>query len=373
MGHITVLVKATRLCNLRCTYCHDWRSGPGQTMSFSVLAKLTAAALSDPAHDSVRFTWHGGETTLMPIAFYEKALLLQARFRRPGQTITNSIQTNGTLLTPAWARFLRVNQFVVGLSIDGPAEVHDRYRLYPSGRTSFADVVDGVSLLRRHQVPFGVLMVVDEAGMELGPDKLFDFCVEMGFRQYGLNFVAPANKPDALPGTATDRYIEPHRMIPFLKRLYDRWLDYGDPNLRIREVNALRSRVAGEPTFFCTVSGSCFGGFFGVEPDGEVTHCVDFVGDPSYVVGNIWNSDFAAIRNGDQMRALAAEDKKALERMHHCPNFSICNGWCPRERYTSFRHNLNHRDDCCGLSELIDYMRSREQTSWAPLPAMVAQ
>lgn len=372
MGRVTVLIKATRLCNLRCTYCHDWRTGPNQTMSFPVLARLTAAALRDPTHDSVRFTWHGGETTLVPISFYEKALLLQARFQRPGQLITNSIQTNGTRLTPDWARFLRDNQFVVGLSIDGPPEVHDRYRVHASGKPTFAEVARGMALLREHRVPFGVLMVIDEAGLELGPDRLFDFCVEMGIPQYGLNFVAPPNQPDAPPGTPTEHYIDPQRMIPFLTRLYDRWLEYGNPRLRIREVDALRARVAARPTYFCTVSGGCFGDFFGVEPDGEVSHCVDFVGDPRYTVGNILKHDFAALRRGAALRVLEQENERALEPMRACPNFSVCNGWCPRERYTSLRHNLNHRADCCGLSDLIDYIRLRESERASNEPALRA-
>jgi uncharacterized protein len=150
-------------------------------------------------------------------------------------------------------------------------------------------------------------------------------------------------------------------MIPFLKRLYDRWRDHGDPNLRIREVNALRSRIAAKSTFFCTVSGGCFGEFFGIEPDGEVSHCVDFVGDRRYVVGNILDADFAAMRRGGSMQALTAENEQALARLRTCPNFAVCNGWCPRERYTSLRHNPAHRDNCCGLSDLIDYIRAREQ------------
>jgi uncharacterized protein len=370
MGHVTVLVKATRLCNLRCTYCHDWRTGRGQTMDFLVLARLTAAALRDPTHDSVRFTWHGGEPTLMPITFYQKALLLQSRFRRPGQIVTNSIQTNGTRLTPLWARFLRDNQFVVGLSIDGPPEVHDRYRRYASGRATFADVAEAIELLRHHRVPFGVLVVVDEVGLELGPDRLFDFCTEMKIRQYGLNFAAPINQPDAPRGTSIDHYIEPQRMIPFLKRLYQRWRQFGDPNLRIREIDALRSRIAAKSTYFCTVSGGCFGGFFGVEPDGEVTHCVDFVGDDRYVLGNILDRDFGAMRHSPQFEVLAAENNHALARMRSCPNFAVCNGWCPRERYTSVRHNPIHRDECCGLSELIDYIRDQEKADVFRLPLL---
>src|SRR5271154_1121486 len=107
MRSVSLIVKATRLCNLRCTYCHDWAVGPDQTMAFDVLAHMTAAALQDPEHGTVDFIWHGGETTLLPISFYQRAMALQARFRRRGQTVHNIIQTNCTRLTPEWARFLR--------------------------------------------------------------------------------------------------------------------------------------------------------------------------------------------------------------------------------------------------------------------------
>jgi uncharacterized protein len=371
MGRATIQIKATRLCNLRCIYCHDWRAGPDQTMTFSVLTRLMAAALCDPTHDVVRFTWHGGETTLVPIGFYEKALWLQARFLRPGQVVVNSIQTNGTRLTPEWARFLRANEFNVGLSIDGPPEIHDRYRRDVAGRPTFASVARGIAVLREHRMPFNVLMVIDEAGLALGPDRLFDFCLEMGIRQYGLNFVAPVNQPDASPGTPTEHYVDPQRMVPFLTRLYDRWREHGDPKIHIREVEALRMRLAARPTYFCTLAGGCFGELFGVEPNGEVVHCVDFVGDPRYTLGNIVTDDFATLRRSAAMMALRAENEETLAAMRACPNFAVCNGWCPRERYTSLRHNPRHRADCCGLRNLIDHIRAREAEYDATEPVVL--
>ena len=92
----TLVVKATRLCNLRCSYCHDWRAGPDQTMTTAVLGRMTRAALEDPEHDAVEFVWHGGEATVLPLSFFRKALTAQARYQRPGQMVRNTIQTNGT-------------------------------------------------------------------------------------------------------------------------------------------------------------------------------------------------------------------------------------------------------------------------------------
>src|SRR5215211_3953450 len=104
---LTVIMKATRLCNLRCTYCHSWKEGPGQVMGFPVLARAIRDVLGDPGVHYVDFVWHGGEATLLSPAFYRKALWLQMRFRRSDQVVHNTIQTNGTHLTNAWLSFLR--------------------------------------------------------------------------------------------------------------------------------------------------------------------------------------------------------------------------------------------------------------------------
>jgi uncharacterized protein len=199
--YLGLIVKATRLCNLRCTYCHDWRSGPNQTMSFPVLANLTARALADPMHDTVEFMWHGGEPTVLPRAFYERAVYLQARLRRPGQVIHNTVQTNGTRIDDAWARFFRDFGFRVAVSLDGPPAVHDRYRRYVSGRSSFDDVRRGLKTLRENGIPLSVLMVIDRGAIELGPDAIFDFFVEEGITHYGLIAAKPTNQPSAAAGT----------------------------------------------------------------------------------------------------------------------------------------------------------------------------
>ena len=206
--HVGLIIKATRLCNLRCTYCNDWREGSDQIMSFQVLVSLISAALKDPAHDSVEFIWHGGETTLLPISFYEKAIFLQSQFRRPGQLIRNSIQTNGTRLTSEWISFFRANRVAVGISLDGPPELNDRVRVRRSGRGSFELVQKGIELLRCGGVPFSVLMVVDEETLGVGPNRIFDFLLESKVKSVAFLAAKPANQPAALPGTkAVIRWI----------------------------------------------------------------------------------------------------------------------------------------------------------------------
>jgi uncharacterized protein len=128
-----LIIKSTRRCNLRCWYCHDWRSR-GEAMPFEVLAALMAKALRPPEHRRVDLMWHGGEPLLLGRAFYLKALYLQQEFAQEGQMIRNSLQTNGTLLDHEWCRFFKEYGFQIGLSVDGP--VHDANRVYASGKVA---------------------------------------------------------------------------------------------------------------------------------------------------------------------------------------------------------------------------------------------
>jgi uncharacterized protein len=356
----TLIMKATRWCNLRCTYCHDWRVGSGQTMTFSVLARAIATALCDPQHEAVHFIWHGGEPTVLSTSFYTKALLVQSQFRRQGQRVNNSIQTNATRLTPEWCEFLRQNDFTVGVSIDGSPEIHDQQRVYASGRPTWTKVARGLRMLRDYGIPTGVLMVVDAAALEMGAERVFEFFVTEGIKEYGLIAVQPMNVPDARPGTLAANYTDPAAMTEFLAAMFDCWLAHGDQEIRIRELDGLRARIAGKTSGCCLFDGGCLGYYYMIEPNGDVSHCDEFVGDPRYTLGNIASQrDFAAFRTGQAMATLQANNVRALSSMQACEEFRACSGWCPHERYVSWRHNPRHRDDCCGLRELIQHMRRR--------------
>ncbi|MGH9124777.1 MAG: radical SAM protein [Acidimicrobiales bacterium] len=367
-GQASFVVKATRLCNLRCTYCHDWRDGPGQTMPFQVLARLTATALAEPEHRRVEFIWHGGEPTVLPMSFYRKALFLQEQFRRPGQDIRNTVQTNGTRITDEWAAFLRDYQFRVGVSLDGPPEVHDRERRYVSGRPSWDDVAQGMARLRAHGVAFQVLMVVDERVLQLGADGVFDFLVANGITHCGFNAATPTNQPSAGPHTPTDHYVTPARMNAFLAGLYDRWEEHGDPGLHVREFDGLRRRLAGQAPGYCKLAGACLGRYYIVEPDGAIAHCDLFLGDPAYHLGNVMTESWAELRAGIPMACLTGQREAELDAMRACPEFALCQGWCPHEQYLARRHDPAYRDTCCGLRGLIDHVRNR-----LDLPTLVSR
>jgi uncharacterized protein len=354
---LSLIVKTTRRCTLRCVYCHDWRSNRNQVMSFPVMARVIASALAE--HEHVTFIWHGGEPTLLPISFYEKALLVQAHLRRPEQKIGNSFQTNATKLTPAWARFFRANNIQVGISIDGPAFLHNSHRSYRSGKGSYEDVMRGLNLLKEYEVQFSGLVVVDERTLKLGAQRLLDFLVGKGIRSFGVLAAKPRNEPAAKRLTTTSHYIEPARMNAFLMELYDAWLGRGDKNVKIRELEALKAQIKGVSARSCTLSGECWGRYYTIEPDGSVAACDVFSGDPRYTLGNIMNDSFTEIANSAGMLQLKREHRNATEAMRGCPEFPVCNGWCPHERYVSIRHSKLHRNDCCGLRDLIAHIRNR--------------
>jgi uncharacterized protein len=358
-AYVALIVKATRLCNLRCDYCNDWRAGHDQIMTFPVLAAMTERVLADPLHQTIEFIWHGGEPTLLGQAFFERAIYTQARLRRPGQTIVNSLQTNATRIDDDWARFLGSNRFSVSVSLDGPAVVHDRQRRDVAGRGSYDGVRRGIDILKRHGIPISVLMVVDRQTLDLGPDFVFDFCLDQGITSFGLLAAKPRNAPDAHPGESAQHYVTPGEMGAFLSRLFDRWLEHGDPTIRIREFSSLLKRLTGRPSATCVLAGNCFGSYFLVEPDGEIAHCDLFNGDPAYTFGNIVADSFAALRSGPAMHELRLRRQEAVDAMRACPNFAICNGWCPHEQYTASRHDIGHTPECCGLGGLIGHMRSR--------------
>jgi len=358
-GPVTVVVKGTRHCNLRCTYCHDWRTDSDAVMSFETLARLVAGALRDPAHAAVDFVWHGGETTLLSVDWYRRAIALQARFRRPGQAIRNSLQTNATRLTEEWCRFLRDSQFAVGVSLDGPAEIHDQTRVDVAGRPTYERVRAGMALLERFGIPYGVLTVADQAVIDRGAAALLDFIEQAGVKSFGVLPSEPVNMPDAVPGTAAEHYTDPATMGAFMCDLYDLLAERGEDAPRCRELESLEQSLAGKAPSFCKLAGNCLGANYMVEPTGEISHCDLFQGDARYDFGHAGPRAFIDIRRtlamAERRRARAAE----LDAMRGCPNFDVCQGWCPHETYLSVRHNPVHDPSCCGLAPVIRHVRSR--------------
>jgi len=372
---VGLILKATRRCNLRCHYCHDWRSGREHDMSFETVARTTAAVLHHPLVDRALFTWHGGEPTLMPLDFYRRALLAQSRLKRDGQKVGNAIQTNATRLDHPWCQFLADNRFYVGVSIDGPSALQDVQRPFISGRGSSREVERGIRLLKEWGIDHGVLMVIDRAWIDLGPRVFFDFIVTLGVKRIGLNAARPTNdptffeRPKSLLPFPPEHYTTPGEMNAFLLGLYDECERNADAGIEIRELEALRRRINDKEGRTCTLAGACIGKHFLVEPNGDFAHCDLFVGDPAYTVGNVYDSDFRAIHESEAMVQLRRGEDDKHRSMSSCPSYRVCNGGCPHDRYLAMRHDPRHRESCCGQRDLIvaltERMRGQKPTAAA--------
>ncbi|MFA5566806.1 MAG: radical SAM protein [Acidimicrobiia bacterium] len=351
---VELTVKGTRLCNLRCTYCHDWRSGSGHTMATETVEALTRKALEHPKHRVISFNWHGGEPLVLPRKFYQHALDLQAQYIQPSQRVTNSLQTNGVLLTDEWAQFFVANKFTVGVSLDGPAQIHNQVRVDQFGKGTFEAVHAGLANLRRNEVRFGVLVTLGRSMTKLGAEAVLDFLVSTGAEGCGLNPIRPGHLEPAGPN-GTD-YIYEEELNEFLIALYEerqrRGLRFG-----IRELDSVLSRLKTQGSFSCMLAGNCIGTFYVVEPNGDVGHCARFIDDDDFYFGNINSHSFDDIRASVKLDDRRQENLASLADKETCPTYEICNGGCPHERLVEERHNPAYNPGCCGRQSLIEYLQ----------------
>lgn len=354
---LTVVMKATRLCNLRCVYCHSWREGPNQTMPFSVLARTTRDALRDPGVRYVDFVWHGGEATLLPLSFYRNALWLQARFRRPGQVVLNTVQTNGTRLSDPWLTFLRQHDIGVGVSLDGPPEVHDARRVDTAGRPTSARVREGLARLEAAGIErWGALMVVDEAVIAAGPRRILEYLTEAGVRRVALLNVLPENTPPGEPPAG--EYLPFPRFVEFLRELFAVWWPEYRERIAIRELGDLVGQLGGAPPSICVFAGDCFGTYLTVEPTGEVSACDKYVGDQDYRFSDGATAGLIDAHLSERLAQAREENRRAVERMRACAWFGVCHGGCPHDRYTGERRLPGFDARCCGLAPLLEDMHA---------------
>lgn len=174
------------VCNLACSYCYYleksklYKDEPKHVMNDKLLEKFIEEYINSQTMPQILFTWHGGETLMRPLAFYKRAMELQQKYAH-GRTISNCIQTNGTLLTDEWCEFLKKNDWLVGVSIDGPQEFHDRYRRNKQGQPSFVKVMKGIHLLNKYGVDWNAMAVVNNLNADY-PLEFYNFFKEIGCR-----------------------------------------------------------------------------------------------------------------------------------------------------------------------------------------------
>lgn len=344
-GYLCVILKLTRLCNLRCVYCHDWSADPQSHAALPLVLRAVEQVLQ-LGKGVVDFVLHGGEPLMLGRRGLLRLLALQAHLALPGQRVHNHLQTNGTLIDDEWMALLQTFGIRASVSIDGPQALHDRSRPDALGRGSHARAMAGLRRLREHDLLSGVLMVVTPEVLEHGAAWLHERLCEDGLLDVGLIPQRPA------PGE-TDG-IDHQRFVGFLvdfARCARQAQAAGRPVVAVRELEAVRRLAEGRPSDFCELGGNCVGSFIAIEADGRVTHCDKYTGDADYTFGNLHADSLARLLSGPQAQAIARRAAASAPVPGACRHQALCQGGCPHERYV--RGDDGARS-CCGLAPLFD-------------------
>ncbi len=275
------------------------------------------------------FAWQGGEPTLMGLDFYKKVIELQNKYGRSGQEISNSLQTNGILLNDEWCKFLHENNFLLGISIDGPKEFHDFYRLDHSGSGTFDKVVHGIEKCREYQVEFNTLTLLNAHNIEY-PKKIFNFLNRLGVKF--MQFI-PCVEFDPVTGKIADFSITPEQYGRFLCKLFDLWSEYGLEKISIRDFDSILSFCIEKRHTICTYDPRC-GQYIVIEHSGDV-FCCDFFVETKWRLGNILETPIEKLAASQIKRKFDRAKQKLSNKCLICRFMSICRGGCVKNRITA--------------------------------------
>ena len=373
------MVKPTgAICNLDCAYCYYLHkeellgSNSKFRISDEVLEAHVRQYIESQRGDEVVFSWQGGEPTLLGVGFFDKVVALEKKYQRPNQRIENDLQTNGTLLNDEWCAFLRENKFLVGLSIDGPQELHDRFRVDKGGQPTFNKVFAAGQLLQKYKVPFNTLTVVNRVNAkrpldvyrflsrELRPRELqFIPCVEPKVfkntapQRWDLHTLPVQDSPAAHPGSfdsvVTDWSIDPDDWGYFLGKVWDDWYrrDYGKVHVNLFETAV--AQWMGMDSQLCIYNEFCGKGV-ALEHDGSVYSCDHYV-YPEYKLGNIAEQHISRMVFSEREKKFGfAKFHDLPQQCRDCKYLFACNGECPKNRLIRTRDGepgLNYL--CSGL------------------------
>lgn len=362
------------ICNLNCTYCYYlekeklYSAGAREfRMNDRVLEAYVRQYIQAQPSQHVSFAWQGGEPTLLGIPFFERVIELQ-KIHANGNTVDNAFQTNGTLLDDAWGEFLARNKFLVGLSIDGPEEFHDAYRLDKGGQPTFARVLRGLNILKKHGVEFNTLTVVNRKN-SYHPQKVYRFLKEIGSKY--LQFIPiveqVATEPDAnglvllKPFARQETHVsewsvEPLQFGKFLTGVFDQWVLRDVGRTFVQTFDVALEAWAKQPQSLCVFAPRC-GQAIVIEHNGDLYSCDHFV-YPDNRLGNILEKPLATLASSTQQSRFA--EGKSLGLPSDCRNCEVrfaCNGECPKHRFektVSGEYGLNYL--CAGYKHFFHHI-----------------
>jgi uncharacterized protein len=330
-----VFVKpAGSACNLGCHYCYYLKKqelypkGASLRMPEDILERYIVQHIEAFPGEVINFSWHGGEPTVLGLDYFQRIVALQRKHRPPNRRITNGMQSNGTLLDEDWCRFLAAEGFAVGISLDGPQEIHDRYRVTKNQRPTHTQAMRGYDLLQKYRIPNDILCVVNSHNVHY-PLEVYKFFRQIGARYIGfLPLVEP--QPQTEKGVS-QRTVPPEAFGVFLCAIFDEWMrqDIGRINVQIFEET---TRTAfGQEHSLCIFRKTC-GDVPVIEHNGDFFACDHFV-DPQHHLGNIQQSSLVALLESPEQRAFGQAKLDTLPRYcRQCAVLDMCNGECPKNR-----------------------------------------
>lgn len=330
-------------CNLACSYCFFLDKEllyPGSQfrMREQVLETYIKQLIESHRSSEVTVAWQGGEPSLMGIDFFRKAVALQAKYRRPGMTFENTLQTNGTLLDDDWCAFFKQHNFLIGLSLDGPPHMHDFFRVDKGGRPTFEKVMRGLRLLQKHGVEYNILTTVNRINAS-HPLEVYRFLRdEVGTTWIQFIPVVERVNPDGHNLVQSGEMVSPRSVLPeqfgrFLIQVFDEWVhnDVGRVFVQTFEA-ALRNWMKLPSSGMCVFDRTCGYGL-ALEHNGDLYSCDHFV-EPGFLLGNIQAEHMVELVGSNQQHGFGQDKLTSLPRYCiECPVRFACNGECPKNRF----------------------------------------
>lgn len=357
----TMVKPAGSLCNLDCHYCYYLDKslqydGRQPLMSLELLERFTRQYIEANEVPVVTFLWHGGEPLMQGVDFYKKALELQNRYSA-GKKIENVLQTNGTLLNEEWCKFFAKNHFLIGISIDGPKDIHDAFRLNKAGKPSFEKVMNGIALLKRYKVEFNTLSVVNRLSEGRG-GEVYQFLKSIG-SQY-MQFLPAVEHIVEIPGRKRAVIVPPDhkgaQMAPwsvsaegygrFLNDIFDIWVRNDVGQYFVQIFDSTLAQYCGVRPGLCSMNETC-GEALIVEHNGDVYPCDHFV-YPEYKLGNISEKSLREIYLGQKRFDFGMDKRSTLPReCLNCEYYTLCRGECPKHRFEPVSTGEGKRNTLC--------------------------
>lgn len=369
-------------CNLDCDYCYylskenllEYKKGCSPKLDDQKLEKFIKDYIQGQNAPQITFSWQGGEATMLGIPYFEKIVEFQKKYQPEGVTISNDLQTNGTLLNDKWCEFLKKNNFLVGLSIDGPELLHNTYRTNKAGRGTFKQVMKAVELLHKHQVNFATLTCVNNLtsrnplevyrflrDVVKSPQMQFIPIVEMKtFRETAPNTwqiderLMQGDKR-LIPGHK-DSVVEPfcvsdHAWGNFLIEVFNEWICNDVGKVFVQYFEAMLEAWMGHRNPLCTLGEMCGKGL-AMEPNGDVYTCDHYV-YPEYKIGNIADTELQEMAFSPKQQQFGVAKSKSLPKQcRECDYKFACFGECPKNRFIRTKdgeHGLNYL--CAGWNK----------------------